>query len=155
MEENGASVIRTVPERARAKKPTPPRRGYSLDKKLQVVRETLAPGASVSVVAQRHTINTNIVFRWRRQYMRGELIKSGREEGKPPLSQAFVPVDVMGHSGQRALPAPEPNVVPPSRTLAESGFIEIETALGVKVRVTGSVDDRVLGLVLAELRRHP
>jgi transposase-like protein len=129
MEENGASVIRTVPERTRAKKPTPPRRGYSLDKKLQVVRETLAPGASVSVVAQRHTINTNVVFRWRKQYMRGELIKSGMEEGKPPLSPAFVPVGVVGHSGLRALPAPQPNAILPSRAAAEPGFIEIEAGL--------------------------
>src|SRR3954451_1023737 len=36
--------------------------------KRQIVAETRAPGASVSVVARQHDANANQVFRWRRQY---------------------------------------------------------------------------------------
>jgi hypothetical protein len=70
----------------------------------------------------------------------------------------FMPVGIVDdHGSLRALPAPQPkqNAIQPSRALAEPGFIEIEAGSGVKVRVTGSVDDRVLSLVLAEIRRRP
>jgi transposase len=33
----------------------------------QMVAETLEPGASVSVVARRHDVNTNQLFKWRRE----------------------------------------------------------------------------------------
>jgi transposase len=156
LEESEQAGNKRGPERPRPK-PTPPRRDYTLDKKLQVVRETLTPGASVSVVARRHDINTNVVFRWRRQYMRGEMVKIGMEEGQPQLSPAFVPVGVVGHGELRALAAPQQkqHAVLQEKALTEPGCIEIETALGVKVRVTGRVDDRALNLVLAEIRRRP
>ena len=151
-------LARQVPERAGSKKPLPPKRKYSLDKKLQVVRETLAPGASVSVVARRHDINSNVVFRWRREYMHGELVRGAAEQNKHLLTPAFIPVGVVGQPGAlRALPGPpkqEPTVQ--SQAPAEgSGVVEIETALGVKVRLTGSVDERLLDRVLAEIRRRP
>ncbi len=162
LEESNQAAIRKLPEKLRAKKPTPPRRGYTMDKKLQVVRETLAPGASVSLVARRHDINSNIVFRWRRQYMRGELVKGAAAgTGQPQLPPAFVPVDVVDHAGTpRALPGPQRKQDASIRScasqpLAEPGVIEIETALGMKVRLTGNVDERMLGLVLAEIGRRP
>jgi transposase len=45
-----------------------PRRQWSDELKRQIVSETFAAGASVSVVARRHDVNTNQVFRWRQQY---------------------------------------------------------------------------------------
>lgn len=82
-----AGNIKKVPDKPRSKKKSSPRRGYSLAEKLQVVRETLAPGASVSIVARRHDINSNVVFRWRRMYACGEL---GKMAG-----QKFLPVGVI------------------------------------------------------------
>lgn len=41
------------------------RRQFSADFKRQVVAETYAAGTSVSVVARRHDINANLLFRWR------------------------------------------------------------------------------------------
>ena len=41
------------------------RRQFSADFKRRVVAETHAAGTSVSVVARRHDINANLVFRWR------------------------------------------------------------------------------------------
>jgi transposase len=45
-----------------------PRRRWPEDLKRQIVSETFVAGASVSVVARRHDVNTNQVFRWRQQY---------------------------------------------------------------------------------------
>ncbi len=33
----------------------------------QIVEETLAPGASASIVARQHDVNANQLFMWRRQ----------------------------------------------------------------------------------------
>jgi len=43
------------------------RRSYSEDEKQRLVAESCEPGASVSSVAQRHAINANLLFTWRRQ----------------------------------------------------------------------------------------
>jgi len=41
------------------------RRKFSTDFKRQVVSEIYAAGTSVSVIARRHDINANLLFRWR------------------------------------------------------------------------------------------
>src|SRR5580698_9864591 len=45
-----------------------PRRRWPEELKRQIVSETFVAGASVSVVARRHDVNANQVFRWRQQY---------------------------------------------------------------------------------------
>ncbi|WP_413541085.1 transposase [Burkholderia gladioli] len=39
--------------------------------KRALVEQTFEPGASVSLVARRNDVNTNLLFRWRRQYLEG------------------------------------------------------------------------------------
>jgi transposase len=132
-----------------------PRQRYSLDFKFQVVKETLAPGASVSVVARRHGMNTNVIFRWRKQFREGQLGK-----GRLPAA-GFVPIHVAEDEAPvRALPAlREPGgesiqVAGPAQAGGKTpGLIEIETAGGVKLRLSGRVDDRALRRVLAAIRR--
>src|SRR5712672_4835248 len=46
------------------------RRFWSSDEKRRMVAESLAPGASVSKVAQRHGVNANLLFSWRRRETR-------------------------------------------------------------------------------------
>jgi transposase len=154
---------RKVPERGGLKKAIPLRREYSMTQKLQVVRETLAPGASVSVVARRHDINSNVVFRWRREYleyMQEEGERGTAHQGSQSVSSAFVSVGVVGEGAAlRALPpgSQQKQGVPAQRQAPaeNAAIIEIETALGVKVRITGAVDERLLDRVLAEIRRCP
>src|SRR5438105_1923890 len=43
------------------------RRNWPEAFKSQVAAETLEPGSSVSIVARRHDLNTNQLFRWRRE----------------------------------------------------------------------------------------
>ena len=52
------------------------RRQYSEALKRQMVAETEAPGASVSIVARRHDVNSNQLFRWRRQLLTKAVVDS-------------------------------------------------------------------------------
>ena len=58
------------------------------EEKRRIVEETLAPGASVAVVARRHDVNANQVFMWRRQYRAGKL-------GSGTAVAGFIPVGVV------------------------------------------------------------
>ena len=60
------------------------RRQYPEALKRQMVAETQAPGASVSIVARRHDVNSNQLFRWRRQLLPKAVVESG----------AMVPVEI-------------------------------------------------------------
>ena len=42
------------------------RRRWSHEEKRRIVAQTLIPGVSVSQVARRYEVNTNLVFTWRR-----------------------------------------------------------------------------------------
>ena len=53
------------------------RREYSEALKRQMVAETLVPGASVSIVARRHDVNSNQLFRWRRQLLPKAAVEGG------------------------------------------------------------------------------
>ena len=97
--------------------------------KRQIVAETRAPGASVSLVARRHDVNANQVFRWRRQY---EAVADGHEI-------RLVPV-------QPSLPSAWPAAP------AAAGMIEIELLSGARVRVSGAVDGTALSQVLERLK---
>ena len=95
--------------------------------KRQIVDETRAPGASVSLVARRHDVNANQVFKWRRLY---EAAAGGGEI-------RLVPV--------------QPSVWP-AAAVAAAGVIEIELASGARVRVSGTVDGAALSQVLERLK---
>ncbi len=56
------------------------RRYWSVEQKLAIVEETLAPGASVSVVARRHGVAPNLVYRWRRLMQEGGAVAVGSDE---------------------------------------------------------------------------
>jgi transposase len=84
-------------------------RVYPREFKQQVVRETLEPGASVSIVARRHDMNANVVFEWRKLYRQGKLVLPASDEAPTPGAGAaqLLAVDVMDMPMQasRSLPA--------------------------------------------------
>ena len=98
--------------------------------KRQIVAETRAPGASVSVVARRHDVNANQVFRWCREY------------AGAATDSEFRLVAVQ----------PSPSSAWPAAPVASAGVIEIELVSGARVRVSGSVDGAALGQVLERLQ---
>ena len=72
----------------------PKRRQYSEALKRQMVAETQVPGASVSIVARRHDVNSNQLFRWRRQLLPKAAVESG----------ATVPVEIAPDGGRPSRP---------------------------------------------------
>ena len=63
------------------------RRRWSAEEKAAIVQETYAPGMSVSLVARRHGIAPNQLFRWRRLYAEGALSAVGAGEEVVPASE--------------------------------------------------------------------
>jgi transposase len=105
------------------------RRQYSEALKRQMVAETLAPGASVSVVARRHDVNSNQLFRWRRQLLPKAAVESG----------AMVPVEIVPDGGRPSRPD-------------RDGVIEITFGCGARVRLRGEVSPATLRQVIELLR---
>ena len=105
------------------------RRQYSEALKRRMVAETQAPGASVSIVARRHDVNSNQLFRWRRQL----LPKAGVESG------GMVPVAIALDGGR-------------PRRMDREGVIEIAFGCGARVRLRGEVSSETLRQVIELLR---
>ena len=65
------------------------RKQWSVQEKLQIVRETLQSGSSVPIIARRHGVTANQIFTWRRDAFSAHI---GRDFGEfpgrhPPVSQ--------------------------------------------------------------------
>jgi transposase len=82
----------------------------------------------VSIVARRHDVNSNQLFRWRRQLLPKAVVESG----------AMVPVEIAPDDGR------------PPRTGRE-GVIEIAFG-GARVRLRGEVSSETLRQVIELLR---
>nr|WP_156786186.1 IS3 family transposase [Pseudomonas poae] len=63
------------------------RRRWSPEQKLAMVRESLEPGQSVSLVARRNGINANQLFLWRKLYQDGSLSAVSAGEAVVPASE--------------------------------------------------------------------
>jgi transposase len=119
--------------------------------KRRIVAETLVPGASVSVVARRHDVNANQLFKWRR-----ELAADGLEATLPVPRCEFVPIGVFAEVDGRVPAAADGDDGRPGATtmpVARSGLIEIDLISGSRLRVDASVDERALCRVLRALRQ--
>src|SRR5260370_11233805 len=140
----------------------PPRRLYTNAFKLDVVRETLRPGASVSIFARRHDLNSNMLFRWRREYHQGLLRDDPQPAGASSAAQ-FVDVGMVNkNGGVTLLPPPKPSAQAEAKSSPDAkakdkqsapggpaGRIEICLKNGVTVRVSTPFDDGDLQRVLA------
>ena len=114
----------------------PKRRMRGNAEKRRIDEETFVDGASVSIVARRHDLNTNLLFTLRRLYLQG-LLDTSRE----PASAKLLPVRIRPEaadagSGER----------PPM-----TGEIEIELPGEVPVRLRGPVNRSALAEVVSVL----
>jgi len=101
--------------------------------KRQMVTETLEPGASVSIVARRHDVNTNQLFKWRRELLPKALpvvVEGG----------TMVPVEIVAERPR------------PRRRADPKGIIEIEFGSGARVSLRGEIVPAVLRQVIELLR---
>jgi transposase len=118
------------------------RRVWTKQERRQIVEETLKPGASVSLVARAHDVNTNQVFKWRKQYCEGRL------DAVPNSSTAntLLPVKISDAP-------PQVNRAAARRVKARrAGIIDID--LGhARVRIEGAVDPDCVRAALEGLSR--
>ena len=114
------------------------RRQWSEAEKRRIAAETLEPGSSVSVVARRHDVNANQVFKWRREFA-------------PEPSAALAPAGVDSISLLPVEIVPERSG-PPRTSVRRSGTIEITLAGGARVCVRGEVSLEALRQVIELLR---
>jgi len=105
------------------------RRRRSIEEKRRIVEETLGAGASVARVAQRHAINANQVFAWRKRYREGRLGKSSK---LLPVTVSDIPERKCRHVGSMSVSV---------------GTMEIKLPRGT-VRIAGTVDAVALREVL-------
>ncbi len=113
------------------------RRFWSSDEKRRIVAESTAPGASVSKVAQRHGVNANLLFTWRRRQAR-----DAATGGLEPLK--LLPVTV----------AEEGMAAAPIALAAAAGRMEIALVGGARIVVGADVDAGALTRVLNVLSRR-
>jgi transposase len=113
------------------------RRWRSVMEKRQIVQLTLEPGASVAEVARAHGVNANQVFKWRREYERGELIDA---------RAALIPVTVTRASES----ASDTNHRPIG---SSSGAIHIELEGRATISVESGADPSLLRVILESLRK--
>jgi len=107
----------------------------------RIVEETLLAGSSVARVAQRHGVNANQVFQWRRLY------QSGLLGGTPEHVVKLLPVSVT----EDAVPAkPEQVEAATSLPVVAAGSIHIELRKGVRVSLEGTVDPAQVQTVLEQ-----
>jgi transposase len=107
----------------------PKRRQYPEALKRQMVAETQAPGASVSIVARRHDVNSNQLFRWRRQLLPKAVVENG----------AMVPVEIAADGNRPRRPD-------------RDGIIEVTFGCGARLRLRGEVNSETLRQVIELLR---
>jgi transposase len=114
------------------------RRRWPRDKKLAIVAESFQDGCRVADVARRHGISPQQLFGWRGQ-LRAEL------EPAPAEVPLFAPAIV-----DASVPPPAEAVQAPS---APDTSPSIEIVLGpAVVRVRGTVDPRMLAMILRALK---
>ena len=113
------------------------RRQRSEEERRRIVAESFEPGASVSMVARRHDINTNLLFTWRRRY--------GTEVQGSVGSAMFVPAVIANEAMEQA--------AAPAQAVAVSiaGRMEIELPGGCRLIAGNDVDTAVLGRVIRAL----
>jgi transposase len=107
------------------------RRQWSAALKRQIVAETLELGSSVSIVARRHDVNANQLFKWRREMLPKAAVESG----------AMVPVEIVAQKARRD-----------RRRTKRAGSIEVAFACGARVCLRGEVSPETLRRVIELLR---
>ena len=150
------------------------RRRWPREKKLEVLMDALAPGASVAAVADRHGVARNLVYTWLRLAREGRLdgaVPARRSAG--PTQPTFVPVVVAPAVapgapvgiGQPKAPAgtasaevattpvaapviPAASSAPPRR---RPGAVEIRLANGRVVKVDECIDPSALAAIVTAL----
>lgn len=110
------------------------RRFWSAEEKRSICLQASAPGVSVAQVAQRYSMNANLIFKWLRDARFAPAAEARREA-------VFLPVDVSPR-GTAADP------VAPDAVFSVGGTVRIELAGGHRLIAEGGFDPDRLGRLL-------
>jgi len=114
------------------------RRTWSADQKQRIIAESFAPGASVTEVARRYGLNSNLLFTWRRR----EEAASGASDVGEPVN--IVPVRVVTDAAPAA----------PAAMPGSTGRMEIVLVSGERIIVGPDVDSTALARIIKALTRR-
>jgi transposase len=116
--------------------------------KRRLVEESLEPGASVALIARRNDINANLLFKWRRQYLKAEQgLPTPPEHAAPEPEREIpllLPVSIVAETPARATTV---NAGEPLENICE---VEFDRA---RLRIRGDVSPVTLRLLIRELSR--
>lgn len=114
------------------------RRSWGPEDKLQILRQAMAPGSSVTLACRAHRISSGQFYTWRQQFYRGELT-------------GFVPVSVAAEppSLSPVTAVQDAATLPPAQSV---GMVEVELPGGIKLRVGGDIEPTALRRLLSALR---
>jgi transposase len=133
-----------------------PRRQHEKSFKAGLVAQCLLPGASVAAIALAGGINANLLFKWRRDHLRSQQLRSATSSSSAVLVPVHVDsaIDADAGSSQSLAPSPASTAlaVAPQRAVRTTGIIELDIA-GAQLRLRGPVDEASLCSVLRALRQ--
>jgi transposase len=109
------------------------RRRWSLEEKLRILAQSVAPGSSASLVCRLPGISSGQLYTWRQKFRTGELT------GLAPVTLA----PLVGQLPAAAAPV-DPMWTLPVADQSAGGTIEVELPSGVKLRLMGAVDEAAL-----------
>jgi transposase len=116
---------------------------------VRIVAECEAPGSSVSLVARRHDLNTNLLFSWRRR-LRGRRGAAGAIGFVPAV---IAPQEVAGDRATELRRDPPPDVLS-GAAARPPGRIEIVLGEPPRIIVEEGVSASALARVIGVLERR-
>jgi transposase len=114
------------------------KRLWTDEEKRSICLQTTAPGVSFARVAQRYAMNANLIFKWLRDPRYAPAAPAEPDEA------CFLPVEIVDrpmHDGSEAAAGPVP----------AAGTIEIDTAGGHRLRISGAYDPEALARLIRGL----
>jgi transposase len=116
------------------------RRSWALERKREIVAESLGPGLTLTEVARKHAISSGQLYTWRRQLLAVPSTAMARATPRfAAVDMASAPPDT-----PEPLPIGEPAPLGPPAPARAGGMIEIMLPCGVSLRVDAEVDGRAL-----------
>ena len=128
------------------------RRFWSDDEKQMICRQARVPGVSVSQVARRYDVNSNLVFTWLRdERFAGAGDDNAATSGATVEGEArFLPVEIVEHArtDRAALPA---SCGERDEDRGSASVLEVELACGHRLRIVGTYDPAALSKLIRSL----
>ncbi len=124
------------------------RASYSMSFKIDLVQQSLLPGASVARLARQHGINDNLLFTWRQRYRHLIDIPADHAVGEPvAIDDTLVPVVLKRQLPLLPAASPAPAIPPKPDQVCE---VIIGRA---RLKLSGHLTPAMLATLVRELKK--